>query len=107
MGPSAFPLAALFALLPLGMVLYGLWLWCLCLTRERRRVCYLCREPVQWDSWKSHLEGCIKAKEQYIKALPESKVRDKTSHTQSKLCHSGLIESYTFRFNARSARAAR
>ena len=75
MGPSAFPLAALFALLPLGMVLYGLWLWCLCLTREKRRVCYLCREPVQWDSWKSHLEGCIKAKEQYIKALPESKVK--------------------------------
>ena len=74
MGPGAFPFAALFGLLPLGMVIYGLWLWCLCLRKESRRMCYLCREPVEWESWKAHLDGCIKAKEQYIKALPESKV---------------------------------
>ena len=75
MGPSAFPFAALFALLPVGMVLYGLWLWCLCLTRESRsRMCYLCREPVQRDTWRAHLEACVKAKEGYIKGLPQSKV---------------------------------
>ena len=40
--------------------------WNLCIT--------LCSERVPWESWKAHLEACVKAKEQYIKALPESKV---------------------------------
>ena len=80
MGATLIPLAALFSLVPLGVAVYGFYLWCLCLrAAQSARECFLCRDRVPREQWKAHLEKCLNEKEHYIKALPETVVKTRRS----------------------------